>query len=193
MGSGKKNKKNWVRWEEYIRWTQCMMKMSFIKLFHTTPCLPQALGLTHHRHGGQVGRILKVALEQKVLYRVMGPWSIVISHLPLITFSEPGLVLDAGGPESCLRGLGRSQVLLTSSGTHTPGTHVPRKALGELLQSLWGVNVGLLPSQDFLLLLGMSMALMGGGPWSELDDLAAQYFCPRRQCPSGAGHLACNV
>lgn len=37
------------------------------------PCPPQALGLTHHRHGGQVGRILKVALEQKVLYRVMGP------------------------------------------------------------------------------------------------------------------------
>lgn len=157
------------------------------------PCPPQALGLTHHRHGGQVGRILKVALEQKVLYRVMGPWSIVISHLPLITFSEPGLVLDAGGPESCLKGLGRSQVLLTSSGTHTPGTHVPRKALGELLQSLCGVKVGLLPSQDFLLLLGMSMALMGGGPWGELDDLASQHFCPRRQCPSCAGHLACNV
>lgn len=63
------------------------------------PCLPQALGLTHRCHGGQVGKILKVALEQKVLYRVMGPWSIVISHLPLITFSEPGLVLDAWGPE----------------------------------------------------------------------------------------------
>ena len=137
------------------------------------PCPPQALGLTPRRHGGQVGRILKVASEQKVLYRVMGPWSIVISHLPLITFSEKGLVLDAGGPESCLKGLGRSQVLLTSSGTHTPGIHVPRKALGELLHSLCGAKVGLLPSQDFLLLLGMSMALMGGGAWGELGDLAA--------------------
>ena len=34
-------------------------------------------------------------------------------------------------------------------------------------------KVGLLPSQDFLLLLGMSMALMGGGAWGELGDLAA--------------------
>lgn len=64
-------------------------------------------------------------------------------------------------------------MLLTSSGTHTPGIHVPRKALGELLHSLCGAKVGLLPSQDFLLLLGMSMALMGGGAWGELGDLAA--------------------
>ena len=84
-------------------------------------------------------------------------------------------------------------MLLTSSGTHTPGTHVPRKALGELLQSLCGLKVGLLPSQDFLLLLGMCMALMGGGPWGELGGLAAQHFCPRRQGPSCAGHWACNV
>lgn len=57
------------------------MKMNFIKVFilsHgkypmsstcSSPCL------THHHHGGRVGgeKILKVALEQKVLYRVMGP------------------------------------------------------------------------------------------------------------------------
>lgn len=48
----------------------------------------------------------------------MGPWSIVISHLSLITFSEPGLLLEARAL-SCLRGLGQSQVLLTSSGIHT--------------------------------------------------------------------------
>lgn len=60
------------------------------------------LALTHHHHGvggggrGQ-GGILKVALEQKVLQREMGPKSIVTSHLLLITFSEPGLLLDAWG------------------------------------------------------------------------------------------------
>lgn len=74
MGSGKKK---FELDEEYmseltdIAW----WKMSFIKLFHTMPWKSlhaiQALGLTHRRHGGQVGRILKVALEQKVLYGVM--------------------------------------------------------------------------------------------------------------------------
>lgn len=118
-------------------------------------------------------KILKVAWEQKVLYSIMGPRSIVISHLPLITFSEPGLLLDARPaelPEGTRVVPGASDII---SPTHTPGTQVPRKALGELLQSLCRLEVGLLPSQDSLLLWGMSMALMGDGPWGELGEIHA--------------------
>lgn len=106
----------------------------------------------------------------------MGLKSIVISHLPPITFSEPGLRLDARG----LKGLGWSQVLLTSSGTHTSRTHMPRKALSEWLQSLCWVKAGPVPSQDCLLLLEMSMALMGDGQ----DALGGD---PGKMCASSVG------
>jgi hypothetical protein len=59
-------------------------------------CHMSRIVLMYCHHEARVGRrVLKVELEQKVLHRVMGPQSIVISHSPLVTFSEWALLLDA--------------------------------------------------------------------------------------------------
>lgn len=149
---------------------------------------------------GGWGEILKVALEQKVLYNVMGPQSIVISHLPLITFSEPGLLLDArclrvawrdwGGPR-CSDIIRHTHMVLRCQEKQLVN-YYHHFSDWKQVRSFSGFPLafGNVPGSE---------GRWSGCPWGELGKMCASWvgwhFCPRGQlwCPSYTGHLVCNV
>lgn len=71
----------------------------FILCHEKSPMPATGSGSNTSSSWGQVGRILKVALEQKVLYGVMGPLKHCNQSLTTDYFQRRGLVLDAGAPK----------------------------------------------------------------------------------------------